>query len=130
MPVYFSFTSNIQQLDTIENNAAIDKTFVFEYNNNVGITKVKEYAYTTSSTPTGTATEKTNTYDSTYPDRLTKCGSTSISYNSMECPTTCNGYTATWTRGKLSKLSKGLKIAGMHTYNYTYNAFGQRIGIN
>ena len=95
MPVYFSFTSNIQQLDTIENNAAIDKTFVFEYNNNVGITKVKEYAYTTSSTPTGTATEKTNTYDSTYPDRLTKCGSTSISYNSMECPTTCNGYTAT-----------------------------------
>ena len=113
-----------------ENNAALDKTFVFEYNNNGGITKVKEYAYTTSSTPTGTATEKTYTYDSTYPDRLTKCGSTSISYNSMGCPTTCNGYTATWTRGKLSKLSKGLKTAGMHTYNYTYNAFGQRIGIN
>lgn len=114
-----------------ENNAALDKTFVFEYNNNNGsITKVKEYAYTTSSTPTGTATEKAYTYDSTYPDRLTKCGSTSISYNSMGCPTTCNGYTATWTRGKLSKLSKGLKTAGMHTYNYTYNAFGQRIGIN
>lgn len=112
-----------------ENNAELDKTFVFEYNNG-GITKVKEYAYSTSSTPTGTATEKTNTYDSTYPDRLTKCGSTSISYNSMGCPTTCNGYTATWTRGKLSKLSKGLKTAGMHTYNYTYNAFGQRIGIN
>lgn len=113
-----------------ENNAELDKTFVFEYNNNGGITKVKEYAYSTSSTPTGTATEKTNTYDSTYPDRLTKCGSTSISYNSMGCPTTCNGYTATWTRGKLSKLSKGLKTEGMHTYNYTYNAFGQRIGIN
>ena len=114
-----------------ENNAELDKTFVFEYNNNGGITKVKEYAYSTSSTPTGTATEKTNTYDSTHPDRLTKCGSTSISYNSMGCPTTCNGYTATWTRGKLSKLSKGLKTEGMHTYNnYTYNAFGQRIGIN
>ena len=113
-----------------ENNKALDKTFVFEYNNTGGITKVKEYAYTTSSTPTGTATEKTNTYDSTYPDRLTKCGSTSISYNSMGCPTTCNGYTATWTRGKLSKLSKGLKAVGTHAYNYTYNAFGQRIGIN
>lgn len=113
-----------------ENNAELDKTFVFEYNNNGGITKVKEYAYSTSSTPTGTATEKTNTYDSTYPDRLTKCGSTSISYNSMGCPTTCNGYTATWTRGKLSKLSKGSKINGTHAYNYSYNAFGQRIGIN
>lgn len=113
-----------------ENNAELDKTFVFEYNNNGGITKVKEYAYSTSSTPTGTATEKTNTYDSTYPDRLTKCGSTSISYNSMGCPTTCNGYTAAWTRGKLSKLSKGSKITGTHAYNYSYNAFGQRIGIN
>lgn len=113
-----------------ENNAELDKTFVFEYNNNGGITKVKEYAYSTSSTPTGTATEKTNTYDSTYPDRLTKCGSTSISYNSMGCPTTFNGYTATWTRGKLSKLSKGSKINGTHAYNYSYNAFGQRIGIN
>ena len=69
-------------------------------------------------------------YDTTYPDRLTKCGSTSISYNSMGCPTTCNGYTATWTRGKLSKLSKGSKINGTHAYNYSYNAFGQRIGIN
>ncbi len=114
-----------------ENNKSLDKTFVFEYdNNNKGITKVKEYAYTTNSTPTGTATEKVYTYDSTNPDRLTKCGSTSISYNSMGCPTTCNGYTATWTRGKLSKLSKGLKTEGTHAYNYTYNAFGQRIGIN
>ena len=110
-----------------ENNKALDKTFVFEYNNTGGITKVKEYAYTTSSTPTGTATEKAYTYDG---DRLTKCGSTSISYNSMGCPTTCNDYTATWTRGKLSKLSKGLKAVGTHAYNYTYNAFGQRIGIN
>ena len=96
---------------TRENNAVLDKTFVYEYNNG-GITKVKEYAYTTSSTPTGTATEKAYTYDSTYPDRLTKCGSTSISYNSMGCPTTCNGYTASWTRGKLSKLTKALFWAG------------------
>ncbi|MBQ8324468.1 MAG: RHS repeat-associated core domain-containing protein [Clostridia bacterium] len=115
---------------TRENNAVLDKTFVYEYNNNGGITKVKEYAYTTSSTPTGTATEKAYTYDSTYPDRLTKCGSTSISYNSMGCPTTYNGYTASWTRGKLSKLTKGSIRTGTQTYNYTYNAFGQRIETN
>ncbi len=48
----------------------------------------------------------------------------------MGCPTTCNGYTATWTRGKLSKLTKGSRITGTETYNYTYNSFGQRIGIN
>lgn len=53
-----------------ENNAELDKTFVFEYNNNGGITKVKEYAYSTSSTPTGTATEKTNTYDLQVEPRL------------------------------------------------------------
>ena len=46
----------------------------------------------------------------------------------MGCPTTVNGYTATWTRGKLARLSKGVKLTGTHTYNYSYNALGQRIG--
>ena len=45
----------------------------------------------------------------------------------MGCPTTVNGYTATWTRGKLAKLSKGNRIAGTSTYQYGYNALGQRI---
>ena len=54
-----------------ENNKTLDKTFVYEYNKDGGIDKVKEYAYTTSSTPTGTATEKAYTYDSSHPDRLT-----------------------------------------------------------
>ena len=48
----------------------------------------------------------------------------------MGCPTTVNGYTATWTRGKLSKLTKGSARTEMHTYDYTYNAFGRRTGIN
>ena len=69
-------------------------------------------------------------YDTNYPDRLTSFGGTSINYNALGCPTTVNGYTATWTRGKLSKLTNGSRITGTHTYNYTYNAFGQRIGTN
>ena len=69
-------------------------------------------------------------YNTTYPDRLTSFGGTSISYNSTGCPTTVNGYTATWTRGKLSKLTSGSRLTGTQTYDYMYNAFGQRIGTN
>ena len=114
---------------TRENNKVLDKTFVYEYNNNGGISNVEEYAYT-EGTLAGTPVTTAFTYDSAHPDRLIKVGSTSIGYNAMGCPTTVNGYTATWTRGKLSKLTKGSRITGTHTYNYTYNALGQRIGIN
>ena len=48
----------------------------------------------------------------------------------MGCPTTYDGYTASWTRGKLSKLTSGSRLTGTQTYDYTYNAFGQRIGTN
>ena len=113
-----------------EDNKQLDKTFVYEYDNIGNITKVKEYAYTTAGTPTGTATETVYTYDSTQRDRLTSFGGTSINYNSIGCPTTYDGYTATWTRGKLTKLTKGSRITGTHTYSYTYNAFGQRTGTN
>ena len=75
----------------------------------------------------GTPATTSFTYDGTYPDRLTACGGVGISYNAMGCPTTYNGYTATWTRGKLAKLSKGNRIAGTSTYQYGYNALGQRI---
>ena len=75
---------------------------------------------------TGTPVETTYTYDSAHPDRLIKIGSTSIGYNTMGCPTTYNGYAATWTRGKLTQLLKGLPLTGMYTYQYNYNAFGQR----
>lgn len=44
----------------------------------------------------------------------------------MGCPTTYEGYTVSWTKGKLAKLTKGLKASGIHNYYYNYNAFGQR----
>lgn len=44
----------------------------------------------------------------------------------MGCPTTYDGYTVSWTRGKLAKLTKGLKASGIHNYYYNYNALGQR----
>lgn len=60
---------------------------------------MKEYEYA-DGTPTSTAVETAFTYDSTHPDRLNSCGSTSISYNSIGYPTAYNGYTATCKRGR------------------------------
>ena len=65
-------------------------------------------------------------YDTTYPDRLTSCGGASVSYNAMGCPTKYDGYTVSWTRGKLAKLRDGSKTTGFHNYYYDYNALGQR----
>ena len=111
---------------TRENNFSLDKTYVYLYNEDGNVIKVQQYAYTTAATPMGTATEKTYTYDTTHPDRLINYNGTAISYNSIGCPTTYKGYTATWTKGKLSKLNNGTIKTGTYTYNYSYNAFGQR----
>ena len=44
----------------------------------------------------------------------------------MGCPVTYNGYSVSWSRGKLSRLSKGSLSEGIHDYYFSYNAFGQR----
>ena len=45
----------------------------------------------------------------------------------MGCPTTYDGMSATWSKGKLSRLSSGTLASGTSNYTYTYNAFGQRV---
>ena len=85
---------------------------------------VKEYAYTTEALGED-YTEKTYTYSTSIRDRLDNFNGYSITYNTMGCPTSFNGFDATWTRGKLSGLSRqGSQIS------YDYNAFGQRIRKN
>ena len=111
-----------------ENNKALDKTFVYRYNSIGNVTQVKEYPYTTGSLPTAVV-ETAYEYNGIHPDRLTSFGGTSISYNAMGCPTTVNGYNTAWAKGKLSALSKGTAAVGQHIYNYSYNAYGQRIGV-
>ena len=112
-----------------ENNQTLDKTFVYEYNNIGNVIDVKTYNYTTGSLGS-VISQQSFGYNTTYPDRLTSFGGTSISYNAMGCPTTYDGYTASWTRGKLAKLTNGLKASGIHNYYYNYNAFGQRTSRN
>lgn len=108
-----------------EDNKTLDKTFVYEYNNIGNIVNVKTYDYTTGLL--GDVISQQNFgYDTTNTDRLTNFAGTTVSYNSMGCPTTYNGHTVSWTRGKISKLSKGLKLSGIDNYYYSYNALGQR----
>ena len=45
----------------------------------------------------------------------------------MGCPTTYEGKTATWSKGRLSRLFKGTLATGTSNYNYSYNALGQRV---
>ena len=107
---------------------ALDKTFVYRYNSIGNVTQVKEYPYATGSLPAAVV-ETAYEYNGIHPDRLTSFGGTSISYNAMGCPTTVNGYNTAWAKGKLSALSKGTAAVGQHIYNYSYNAYGQRIGV-
>ena len=45
----------------------------------------------------------------------------------MGCPTTYEGKTATWSKGRLSRLFKGTLATGTSNYAYGYNALGQRV---
>ena len=108
-----------------ENNKSLDKTFVYEYNTIGNIVTVKTYNYTTGSLGTVIA-QQNFSYDSTHPDRLSNCGGGSTSYNGMGCPVTYNGYSVSWSRCKLSRLSQGSLSEGIHDYYFSYNAFGQR----
>ena len=105
---------------------SLDKTFIYEYNNNGNLVKIKQYSYTTATTPSGTPTEKVFTYSTAYADKLTNADGESISYNAMGYPTAYDGYTTSWTNGRLTQLSVGTLATGKTTYSYTYNALGQR----
>ena len=106
-----------------EDNQALAKTFVYAYNDIGNLTSVKAYNYT-QSTPSGSYTTTSFGYSA---DKLTSFGGSSISYNTMGCPTSYDGMSATWSKGKLSRLSSGTLASGTSNYTYTYNAFGQRV---
>ena len=108
-----------------EDNAALAKTYIYEYNDIGNLASIKAYPCTLpANTPTGTPVTTTFGYTD---DRLTSFGGATIGYNAMGCPTSYEGKTATWTKGKLSRLFSGTLAAGSNSYNYVYNAFGQRV---
>ena len=115
-----------------ENNEALDKTFVYEYNESGNIISAKAYNYTTESVDgVNPISTDSYTYDSTVKDRLTVFKGDAITYDSMGYPIKLvdgsTTYTYTWTKGKLTGFSKFSSIGGRHSYTYTYDAYGRRI---
>ena len=107
-----------------EDNQALAKTYIYEYNDNAGnLTAVKAYNYTTG-TVSGTPVTTSFGYTA---DKLTSLSGAAIAYNAMGCPTTYDGKVASWVKGKLSTLSKGSKTTGLESYGFAYNAYDQRV---
>jgi len=105
-----------------EDNVALNKTIVYNYDIGGNLTSKVEYPYTTG-TP-GTAT-KTYAYlygNSTWKDQLTSYDGKAITYDVIGNPLTYNGNTYTWQNGReLAKITNGT-----NTYQYTYNDSGIR----
>ena len=119
--VYDSFGQLIR-----ENNKALDKTFVYSYNGIGNISSVKEYAYTTEATPSGTASTKSFGYDILQPDILCFLGLKRITCDSLGYVKTYNGWTYTWDKGKLVSMQKSVQSSYTSTYTFTYDAYGRR----
>lgn len=116
-----------------ENNEALDKTFVYEYNGSGNITSAKTYAYTTDAV-SGTPATEAYVYDSAIKDRLHSYKGSVISYDANGYPISFKSggttHTFTWTKGKLTKYVKSTSLAGTSTYTYTYDGYGRRISKN
>lgn len=113
-----------------ENNQALDKTFIYEYDGIGNITSVKKYAYTTGDVGTTPQSTDTYVYDGNIKDRLITFNGTSISYDSMGCPTYYNNKTYTWNRGKLTRIHRGYAQQPGSLYEncvFTYDAYGRRL---
>ena len=108
----------------------LDKTFIYEYDGIGNITSVKKYAYTTGDVGTTPQSTDTYVYDGNIKDRLITFNGTSISYDSMGCPTYYNNKTYTWDRGKLTRIHRGYAQQPGSLYEncvFTYDAYGRRL---
>ncbi len=115
---------------TRENSAELGNTFVYTYDNVGNITKAQKYAYTTGSLGTPIS-EDNYVYNASKPDTLTSFNGKAITYDANGCVKTYDGWTYTWTRGKLTAMQKitiGVEPAGTHRYTFAYDAYGRRTG--
>ena len=109
---------------------ALDKTYVYEYNDIGNITLVKEYDYhaPNEALPRCQKCVKYE-YDSECPDKLTKFDGNEIEYDSIGCPTKYKGENYEWKNGKLSKIHRSTFYSGDEHYatrTFTYDGYGRR----
>ena len=110
-----------------ENNKALDKTYIYSYNEIGNITSVKEYSYTTGAV-SGTPVTKYFGYNTTHPDRLTSFGGKAISYNINGCPVSYGNKRFVWTKGKLTRLYDSVDSGySADDVRFTYDAYGRRL---
>ena len=111
-----------------ENNKALDKTFVYCYDNIGNISKVLTYAYTIGALGDASNEVKYD-YDQYRSDRLTDFNEKSITYNALGCPTSYDGRNYSWNRGRLTAITKGSTSQAGTLYencSFTYDAYGRR----
>lgn len=107
-----------------EDNKWLNKTIAYTYDKGGNIKSVKEYAYTTASKISSTATNEIEYVygDSNWKDKLTKYNGKAISYDAIGNRTSYDGYTYTWENGRQLK-----KITGNNNeITYYYNSDGIR----
>ena len=104
------------------NDGFTNKTTTYTYDNAGNILERKEYAYTTGTLGTPTATFAYE-YDSEWKDKLVSYNGETISYDEIGNPLSYRGYTMAWQGKRLESLSgNGL------TASYTYDEQGIRSG--
>ena len=104
------------------NDGFTNKTTTYTYDNAGNILERKEYAYTTGTLGTPTATFAYE-YDSEWKDKLVSYNGETISYDEIGNPVSYCGYTMAWQGKRLESLSgNGL------TASYTYDEQGIRSG--
>ena len=103
-----------------EDNAALNKTYFYEYDDFGNIEKITTYNYTTGNSLTGGVT-KTYAYDSS--ERLISVTENGVTqniggYDALGNPSNYKGNTLTWTRGRI--------LAGYGNNSYLYDMDGVR----
>ncbi len=122
---------NVGQL-VRENNAELNKTFVYVYDKGGNIVRKSEYAYTTGDLGDSLSTVN-YTYDSLWKDKLTAYGTNQIQTDSMGNPLNYTGEnifgeevsgTLEWNGRQLAAVNQGNK-----RYEYSYNSDGLRTSV-
>lgn len=108
-----------------EENEWFGEMYQYTYNNNGNILNISksDYPQIGPPFPFNPVSINTHAYSSTYPDRLTRFGMDSFTYDNYGNPLTYGDKTLTWTRGTLlSSVTEG-----NNTISLDYDGFKQRI---
>ena len=104
-----------------ENDQKANKTTTYTYING-NITERNEYEYTTGALGAVLGTKTWQYGDSIWSDLLTNFNGQQITYDEIGNPITINNISLSWEGRQLKQV-----VDGNNTYDYQYNADGQRI---